>query len=59
MLITRLITFFEDVLKFPYLQCFFAYRILRFRSAALMKSGRNVEFTAFLFFVFRRESCQL
>lgn len=41
MLITRLITFFEDVLKPPYLQCFFAYRIIRFRSAALGECASN------------------
>ena len=29
---------------------------VRFRSAALVKNGRNVEFTAFLFFATKRES---
>ena len=40
----------DEAPKAPFFQYFRIMKMVRFRSAALMKSGRNVEFTAFLFF---------
>ena len=41
----------DEAPKAPFFQYFRIMKMVRFRSAALMKSGRNVEFTAFLFFL--------
>ena len=41
----------DEVPKASFYQYLWLLKMIRFRSAALSKSGRNVEFTAFFFFI--------